>query len=255
MLAMIICEKSTSKVSKNFFFFEWPSYFCWFEHQNNATGSDRVLSLHQKEIRFETGFSLAVFFKTTTVEFAERGPHSTSGMGTTTRNEAHHSTVRNVLKRSRDFTFHSSLEFYEQWSACWLNTTTSVLAHPYCWCLLSLQQARNLHFTLPEQQDKRGAACPRASCDNPRCVACPRTSCDNRSCAACPRAGCDNPLCAACPRAGCDNPLCAACPRAGCDNPLCAACPRAGCDNQLGFLHPVLPLSCHEIWILNSKQN
>ena len=32
-----------------------------FECQINATGNDRVLSLHQKEVCFETGLSLAVF--------------------------------------------------------------------------------------------------------------------------------------------------------------------------------------------------
>ena len=37
----------------------------------NAIGSDRVLSLHQKAVHFETGFSLAVFSKTKIVEFTE----------------------------------------------------------------------------------------------------------------------------------------------------------------------------------------
>ena len=37
--------------------------FAGFERQNNATGSDGVLSLHQKAVCFETGFSFAVFFQ------------------------------------------------------------------------------------------------------------------------------------------------------------------------------------------------
>ena len=37
---------------------------------------ERVISLRRKEVRFETGFSLAVFSKTTKVEFAELGPYS-----------------------------------------------------------------------------------------------------------------------------------------------------------------------------------
>ena len=42
-----------------------------YECQNNAVGIDRVLSLDWKEVHFETGFSLAVFAKTTKVEFVE----------------------------------------------------------------------------------------------------------------------------------------------------------------------------------------
>ena len=48
-----------------------------------STGSDRVLSLHQKEVCFETGFSLAVM----TVVFAEGGPRSAGGVMTNVRNE------------------------------------------------------------------------------------------------------------------------------------------------------------------------
>ena len=44
--------------------------------KGNAVGSDRVFSLHRKEVHFETGFSLAVFSKTTKAEFMERGPRS-----------------------------------------------------------------------------------------------------------------------------------------------------------------------------------
>ena len=39
------------------------------------------------EVHFETGFSLAVFSKTTKVKFAERGPCSVGGASTTARNE------------------------------------------------------------------------------------------------------------------------------------------------------------------------
>ena len=39
--------------------------------KNNAVGSDRVLTLHWKEVRFETGLSLVVFFKTIKVEFTK----------------------------------------------------------------------------------------------------------------------------------------------------------------------------------------
>ena len=59
---------------------------CIFPNLNvktTVTGSDRVLSLHQKEVCFETGFNLAVFSKTTKVVFVERGLRS---------------MVRNVLK-------------------------------------------------------------------------------------------------------------------------------------------------------------
>ena len=54
----------------------------------SAVGSDRVLSLHWKEIRFETSFSLAVFSETTKIEFLEQGPHSAGSMSTTMRNES-----------------------------------------------------------------------------------------------------------------------------------------------------------------------
>ena len=50
--------------------------------------SDRVLFLYRKEVRFETGFSLAVFSKTMTVEFVEWGTFSMGSVSTTTRNEA-----------------------------------------------------------------------------------------------------------------------------------------------------------------------
>ena len=50
--------------------------------------SDRVLSLHRKEVCFETSFSLAVFSKTTNAEFAEQGPRSAGGVSTTARNES-----------------------------------------------------------------------------------------------------------------------------------------------------------------------
>ena len=46
--------------------------FCQFERQNNAIGSDRALSLHEKEVHFKTRVSLAVFSKTTEVEFVEK---------------------------------------------------------------------------------------------------------------------------------------------------------------------------------------
>ena len=39
------------------------------------------------EVRFETGFSLAVFSKTITVEFTEQGPRSAGAMSSTARNE------------------------------------------------------------------------------------------------------------------------------------------------------------------------
>ena len=45
----------------------------------------RVLSLHQKEVRFETGFSLAMFSETTKVEFMERGSCSVGSLSTTVR--------------------------------------------------------------------------------------------------------------------------------------------------------------------------
>ena len=48
-------------------------FFADFHARNNAVGSNRVLSLHWKEVHFETGFSLAVFSKTTKVEIAEQG--------------------------------------------------------------------------------------------------------------------------------------------------------------------------------------
>ena len=39
------------------------------------------------EVHFETGFSLAVFSKTTKVKFAEQRPHSVSGVHTTVRSK------------------------------------------------------------------------------------------------------------------------------------------------------------------------
>ena len=55
--------------------------------KGNAVGSDRVFSLHRKEVHFETGFSSAMFSKTTKVEVMERGPRFAGGMNTTVRNE------------------------------------------------------------------------------------------------------------------------------------------------------------------------
>ena len=57
--------------------FLWlATVFSLIRRQCNAIGSDRLLSLHRKEVRFETGFILAVFSETTKVEFAERGSRS-----------------------------------------------------------------------------------------------------------------------------------------------------------------------------------
>ena len=53
--------KYISNASENQRFFDKPLYFHRFERQNNAVGNDTVLSLHWKDICFETGFSLAVF--------------------------------------------------------------------------------------------------------------------------------------------------------------------------------------------------
>ena len=72
---------------RNWYLFDQPSYFCQFERENNAIGSDRVLSFHGKEAHFETGFSLAVFSKTTKAEFIERGPCSAGCRSLTTRNK------------------------------------------------------------------------------------------------------------------------------------------------------------------------
>ena len=55
-------RKVYTQCFRNKYFFDKPSYFHRFERQNNAVGSDGVLPLHGKEIRFETSFSLAVFF-------------------------------------------------------------------------------------------------------------------------------------------------------------------------------------------------
>ena len=65
-----------------------PTYFRQFERQNNAVGRARVLSLHGKEVHFETSFSLALFSKTTEVEFMEKEPRSTGSVSITMRNEA-----------------------------------------------------------------------------------------------------------------------------------------------------------------------
>ena len=45
--------------------------FTDFNVKTNAVASDRVLSLHQKEVCFETSFTLDVFSKTTKVKFVE----------------------------------------------------------------------------------------------------------------------------------------------------------------------------------------
>lgn len=47
--------------------------------------SDKILSLHRKDVRLETGFSLALFSKARNAELAERGPHSTGSMSTTVK--------------------------------------------------------------------------------------------------------------------------------------------------------------------------
>ena len=61
-LAIIIHEKyipnaSETKISLT------SLHMCQCECQNNTVRSDGVLSLHQKDVRFETSFSLAVFFQ------------------------------------------------------------------------------------------------------------------------------------------------------------------------------------------------
>ena len=43
--------------------------------------------IHWKEVRFGTGFSLAVFSKTTEVEFVEQGHRSVGSVSTTVRSE------------------------------------------------------------------------------------------------------------------------------------------------------------------------
>ena len=80
-------QKVRTQCFRNYYFFDQPSYFCRSERQNKATGRDRILSLHWKEVRSETSFSLAVFSKTTTLKFAERGPRFAGGGSTTARNK------------------------------------------------------------------------------------------------------------------------------------------------------------------------
>ena len=55
--------------------------------KNNVVESDRVLSLHRREVRFETGFSLAVFPETPKAVFAERGSRSVGGVSIAARND------------------------------------------------------------------------------------------------------------------------------------------------------------------------
>ena len=78
MLAVIIHKKYNiySVLQKTNISLTGNHIFCRFECQNNAVGSDRALSLYWKEVHFETGFSLAVFSKTTKAEFTKRGSRS-----------------------------------------------------------------------------------------------------------------------------------------------------------------------------------
>ena len=50
-------------LQKNKYFFDEPSYFRRFEHQNNAIGNNRVLSLHRMEVCFETSFQFGYVFQ------------------------------------------------------------------------------------------------------------------------------------------------------------------------------------------------
>ena len=86
----------------NISFTRW--YFHCFEHQNIAVGSGRVLSLHQKEVRFETSFSLAVFWNNksrvlgTWALFRRQYEHNCKEWGP-------RSAVRNVLTQLTDLQF------------------------------------------------------------------------------------------------------------------------------------------------------
>ena len=64
--------------------------------KSNAIVGDKVLSLHQKEVCFETNFSFGCFPRQ--LEFTEQGPRSVGGVNTTTRNEGPHSAAWNTLK-------------------------------------------------------------------------------------------------------------------------------------------------------------
>ena len=57
------------------------------EHQNNAVGSDRVHSLHRKEVCVETAFSLVLLSRTTNVKFTERRSRSAGDGSITVRNK------------------------------------------------------------------------------------------------------------------------------------------------------------------------
>ena len=66
--------------------------FCLFDCQHKKIGSNRVLSCYRKEVCFKTNFSLAVFSKTTKVEFLFCGWH-----GHDHKEQGPCSAVQNVL--------------------------------------------------------------------------------------------------------------------------------------------------------------